>query len=145
MTGFGRVKFGATQQDVLEYFGEPQEKDTIDVEEEIHEVVVWNYWELGHAVYFEKELNEVCTNFETDNEEAVLFGEKVFGLVQDQIIALMAKNGFKEYEVEDDDEMDERIVFFPDAHMQFVFEGELLALVSWAVPMDDEENILWPK
>ncbi|MFO7998267.1 MAG: hypothetical protein R6U86_04720, partial [Bacteroidales bacterium] len=139
--GFGSLKFGATQKDVEEVLGSPQETETIDVEGEIHEVEVWSYYELGHAVYFEKELNNVVTNFETDNAEATMFSQKVFELDQNGIIDLMKKNGFEDHEVEDDPELDERIVFFNDAHMQFVFDNGRLGLVSWAVAMDEDENI----
>ena len=142
--GFGSLKFGATQKDVEAVLGPPQETETIDVEGEIHEVEVWSYYELGHAVYFEKELNNVVTNFETDNAEASMFGQQVFELDQDGVIELMKKNGFEDHEVEDDAELDERIVFFNDAHMQFVFDNGRLGLVSWAVAMDEEENIRWP-
>ncbi|MFP4064798.1 MAG: hypothetical protein ACLFS0_04740 [Bacteroidales bacterium] len=142
--GFGSLKFGATQKDVEAVLGPPQETETIDVEGEIHEVEVWSYYELGHAVYFEKELNNVVTNFETDNAGATMFGQKVFELDQNGIIDLMKKNGFDDHEVEDDPELDERIIFFNDAHMQFVFDNGRLGLVSWAVAMDEEENIRWP-
>ncbi len=142
--GFGSLKFGATQKDVEAVLGPPQETETIDVEGEIHEVEVWSYYELGHAVYFEKELNDVVTNFETDNAGATMFGQKVFELDQNGIIDLMKKNGFDDHEVEDDPELDERIIFFNDAHMQFVFDNGRLGLVSWAVAMDEEENIRWP-
>lgn len=144
LKGFGDVKFGITQDEAKNVFGEPEEKETIDVEGEIHEVEVWSYWQKGHSLYFEKDLNNVCTNFETDNEQSTLYGEKVFGLNQEEIIALMAKNGFERYEVEKDLEFDEIILFFYDAHMQFVFELNSLILVSWAVAMDDNDNILWP-
>ncbi len=144
LTGFGDIKFGAGQGEVEKILGPPQETETIDVEEEIHEVVVWSYWEQGHAVYFEKDLGDVCTNFETDNENALLFGKKIFKLGQDEIIGLMKENGFEEHEIEEDEDLDEKIIFFGGAHMQFVFDDDSLALVSWAVAMDDEENIRWP-
>ncbi len=144
LIGFGDIKFGAGQKDVEEILGPPQETETIDVEEEIHEVVVWSYWEKGHAVYFEKELGDVCTNFETDNENALLFGKRIFKLDQEAIIGLMKENGYEEYEIEQDDELEEKIIFFAGAHMQFVFDDNALALVSWAVAMDDEDNIRWP-
>jgi hypothetical protein len=141
--GFGDLKFGADKATVETIFGPPQETESLDIEGEIHEVEVWSYWEQGHSVYFEKELNSVCTNIETDNEQATLFGKLVFDMTEDQILELMQSNGFKDFEVEEEEE-EERIVFFHDAHLQFVFEGEDLALVSWAVAMDDDENILWP-
>ena len=46
--------------------------------------------------------------------------------------------------MEDDPELDERIIFFNDAHMQFVFDNGRLGLVSWAVAMDEDEKIRWP-
>ncbi len=143
MKGFGDLKFGADQATVEAYFGPPQETESLDIEGEIHEVEVWSYWEQGHSVYFEKELNNVCTNIETDSEHATLFGKKVFEMTEDQILELMQSNGFKDFEIEEEDE-DEKIIFFHDAHLQFVFEGEDMVLVSWAVAMDDDENILWP-
>ncbi len=145
LEGFGKLKFGATQQEVEDIFGKPQETESIEVEDEINEVLVWSYWEQGHAIYFEEDLKGVCTNIETDNEEATLFGEHIFKMKEEDIVALMKTNGFGFFEIEDDDDMEERILFFNDAHLQFVFEQEQLVLVSWAVAMDDNENILWPK
>lgn len=145
LKGFGDLMFGATQKEVEQVLGPPQETETIDVEEEIHEVVVWSYWDKGHAVYFEKELNNVCTNFETDNDQAVLFGEKVFSLDEDAVVQLMKSSGYEDMEIEDDDDFGERILFFHEAHLQFVFENGKLSLVSWAVAMDDDNQIIWPR
>lgn len=144
LKGFGMIKFGASQKEVEDMLGSPQETESIDVEGEIHEVEVWNYWDQGHAVYFEKDQDNVCTNIETDNEQSILFGEKVFKMTGEAIVSLMKKNGYETFEVEDDDEMEERIVFFDDAHMQFVFDDKQLILVSWAVATDEQGNILWP-
>lgn len=144
MQGLGELKFGASQEDVKKLLGEPDETETIDVEGEIHEVEVWSYYEEGHSIYFEKDLENVCTNFETENEDALLFGKKVFELDQDAIISLMKENNFTRFEVEKDAELDEVIVFFDEAHMQFVFEEDSLGLVSWAVAMGDDDEILWP-
>jgi uncharacterized protein YsxB (DUF464 family) len=144
MQGLGELKFGASREDVKALLGEPDETETIDVEGEIHEVEVWSYFDQGHSIYFEKDLDNVCTNFETENEDALLFGKKVFELDKDAIIALMKENNFTEFEIEDDAELEEVIVFFDEAHMQFVFENDQLGLVSWAVALGDDDEILWP-
>ena len=142
--GFGEIKFGVSQDDVVKLMGDPDEKEVIDVEGEIHEVEVWSYFEPAHSFYFERDLDNLCTNFETENESSVLFGEKIFALSREGVIALMEKNGFDDYEIEDEPDMDETIVFFHQAHMQFVFDGDRLGLVSWAVAMNDQDEILWP-
>ncbi len=144
LKGFGPLKFGATQQEVEKILGTPQETEIIDMEGDIQEVEVWSYWEDGHAVYFEKALDNVCTNFETDHPDATLFGQKIFELNKDNIIKLMEEHTFESHEVEEDEELDELILFFHDAHLQFVFENKKLVLVSWAVAMDDEEEVEWP-
>jgi len=141
--GFGDLKFGATKSEVEQYFGPPQETEMLDIEDEIDEVEVWSYWEQGHSIYFEKQEKEVCTNFETDDEGSVLFGEQVFRMNEDQLIAHMELNGFADAEI-DEEEPGERILYFDDAHMQFVYEEGEMALVSWAVAVDDDEKILWP-
>lgn len=143
MVGFGDLKFGASKEEVEQYFGPSQETEMLDVEDEINEVEVWSYWDQGHSVYFEKQENDVCTNFETDNEEALLFGEKVFSMDEDQLIAHMDVNGFTDVEI-DEEEPGERILFFDGAHMQFVFEEGQMSLVSWAVAVDDDAKIIWP-
>jgi len=144
LKGFGSLKFGATQQEVEKILGKPQETEVIDMEGDIQEVEVWSYWEDGHAVYFEKALDNVCTNFETDHPDATLFGQKVFELDKDGIIKLMEDQAFTSHEVEEDKDLDELILFFHDAHMQFVFENDQLVLVSWAVAMDEEEEVDFP-
>ncbi len=144
LVGFGQLKFGSTQKEVEKLLGPPQETETIDVEEDIHEVEVWSYWEEGHAVYFEKELDNVCINIETDNPDATLFGQKVFELDKEGVISIMKENGYEDHEVDKDEELEELILFFFDAHMQFVFEKDKLVLVSWAVAIDEEEQVDWP-
>lgn len=143
MVGFGDLTFGATKADVEAYFGPPQETETLDVEDEINEVEVWSYWEQGHSVYFEKMDNDVCTNFETDDEDSVMFGEKVFRLNEQEVLEVMKKQGYEDHEI-DEEEPGERILFFPDAHMQFVYEEGKMMLVSWAVAVDDDDKIIWP-
>lgn len=141
--GFGELKFGSSKKEVETYFGPPQETEILEMDEEEEDVEVWSYWDEGHAVYFEKEQDERCTNFETDNEEASLFDVHIIGKKQDEIVALMQQNGYNDFETEVDDE-EEVILFYHDAHLQFVFENELLVLISWAVDMDDEGELRWP-
>lgn len=143
MVGFGDLKFGASKAEVEAYFGPPQESEILEVEDEINDVEVWSYWEQGHSVYFEKQEEDRCTNFETDDDQSTLFGGQVFNLSEDKLIALMIGQGFKDYEIEEEED-GERILFFNDAHIQFVYEAGEMILVSWAVAVDDDDKILWP-
>jgi len=145
LVGFGDLKFGATKKEVEALFGEPQEVETIEGDEDFMEVEVWSYWDKGHVVYFEKEYDDRCTNFETDHDDATLFGKKVFGLTEKQLIALMKENGFTDLEVEFEEEWEEKRVSFFDAQVDFIFDEEVLVQVSWAVGINDNEEVNWPK
>ncbi len=145
LVGFGDLKFGATKKEIEAFFGEPQEVETIEGDEDFMEVEVWSYWDKGHVVYFEKEYGDRCTNFETDHDDATLFGKKVFGLTEKQLIALMKENGFTDFEVEFEEEWEEKRVSFFDAQVDFIFDEEVLVQVSWAVGINDNEEVNWPE
>lgn len=145
LVGFGDLKFGADQAEVENYLGEPQEIEDLPGEADESDAEVWNYWDDGHTVFFEKDMDNKCTCIETDNDEAILFGKKVFDLNENQIIELMETNGFREIDSEDE-EWGERRVSYSDAVMDFYFEDDKLISVSWGVMIDiDNDKADWPK
>jgi hypothetical protein len=143
LVGFGDLKFGSTKQQVEEYFGKPQEIEMLDNEEDDTQTETWNYWDEGHTVYFDKEEGDLCFNFETDNQEALLFGKNVFEMDMNEILELMNKNGYEDHEVDDEDES-ERILSFYDAMMDFVFDENGLGLISWSAGVDEDDSLIWP-
>ncbi|HSV89094.1 MAG TPA: hypothetical protein VLH61_10675 [Bacteroidales bacterium] len=145
LIGFGDLKFGLTKNEVKSRFGEPQEIETIEGDEDFSEVEVWSYWDKGHSLYFEKELDDRLTNFETDHENVTLFGKKLFGMKEKQIISLMEENGFSDFEAEYEEEWEERRVSFFDAQMDFIFDEDVLVQVTWAVGINNDDQIQWPK
>ena len=145
LLGFGELKFGADQSDVENYLGEPQEIEDLPGEADESDAEVWNYWDEGHTVFFEKDMENNCTCFETDNEEAILFGKNIFDLNEKQIIELMETNGYREIDTEDE-EWGERRVSYSDAVMDFYFEDDNLISVSWGVMIDlENDKAEWPK
>lgn len=145
LMGFGDLKFGADQALVENYLGEPQEIEDLPGEEGESDAEVWNYWDLGHTVFFEKDFDSRFTSFETDNDEVLLFGYKVFDLTEEQLIKLMIENGFSETDIENE-QWGERRVSFNDAVMDFYFEDDSLISVSWGVMIDLEtDKVDWPK
>ncbi len=145
LIGFGQLTFGASPSDVENFFGEPEEIEDLPGEADESDAEVWNYWEDGNTVFFEKDHGGKCTSFETDNSEAVLFGSHVFEMNEKELIQLMEKNGFKEIDIEDE-EWGERRVSFSDAVMDFYFESDKLISVSWGVFIDlDTDEAKWPE
>ncbi|MFN2395632.1 MAG: hypothetical protein ABR597_08085 [Bacteroidales bacterium] len=145
LVGFGELKFGADQSEVENYLGEPQEIEDLPGEADESDAEVWNYWDDGHTVFFEKDMENKCTCFETDNDDAILFGKNVFDLDEKQIIELMETNDYREIDTEDE-EWGERRVSYSDAVMDFYFEDGKLISVSWGVMIDlDNDQPEWPK
>jgi hypothetical protein len=145
LVGFGELKFGADQSDVENYLGEPQEIEDLPGEADESDAEVWNYWDQGHTVFFEKDMGNKCTCFETDNDEAILFGKTIFDLNEKQIIELMETNDYREIDTEDE-EWGERRVSYSDAVMDFYFEEDKLISVSWGVMIDlENDQAEWPK
>ncbi len=144
LVGFGNLKFGATQEDVKKYFGEPQDLESLPGEADESDAEAYNYWDIGHTVFFEKDSQNRCTCFETDSDEVTLFGKDIFVMSEAQIIKLMNDNGYNSIDVEDE-EWGERRVSFDDAVVDFYFEDDNLISISWGVMGDENNNYKWPK
>ncbi len=144
LKGFGSIRFGATRNEIQEKFGEPGEIEKLEGESDESDAEAWNYWEIGHTFFFEKDSDYRCTCVETDNDEVKLFGKEVFLMSEDQIIKLMNDNGFTELDTENE-EWGERRVSFNDAVMDFYFEDENLVSVSWGVIADENDIYNWPE
>lgn len=144
LKGLNDLKFGSTKNDTEKYFGKPEETEFMEVEEEdLSDADVWNYNDFEFSVFFEKDLDELLTCFDLSNEEAVLFGEKIFDLDKKKVVELMKKNGFSDSESEDEDWGEHRLSF-NDAVMDFYFEENKLISISWGVMIDDDYKVQWP-
>jgi len=145
LVGLNDLKFGATKKELEELLGQPDEVELIEGDEDFSDIEIWFYENREFSVFFEKEFEDRCTNFETDDPNTSLFGKNVFELNEEQIISLLKENGFSDFETEEDTELGERLVSFYDAQIDFLFEGKKLAQISWAVFIDDDENPVWPE
>lgn len=141
LKGYGEIPFGMTIDDAVKLLNMPDYYEELsDMEETGNRSIFYEYQELMTNIYFEGITKSVVACFETENEEATLYGEKVFDLDKAEIIALMKKHGFKELEEEKED--DELRVSFEDGLIDFFFDEDGLAAVSWGVLVDDQGNII---
>lgn len=141
LQGYGEIPFGMTLDETVKLLNMPDFYEELsDMEETGNRSIYYEYESLETNIYFEGITKSVVACFETENEEATLFGQKVFHLTKDEIIDLMKANGFKELEEEIED--GELRVSFEDALMDFFFDEEDLMAVSWGVLVDDQGNII---
>ena len=142
--GFGDVEFGIDMDTFVEKYGEPEEIDNVDEDEDFNTTIL-HYWEKGFSLFFIGLANPILAGLETDHPETELYGEKIMGKSKEEIIALMAKNGSKEYdeaeeELVGDDENDLR-VSFDESMMDFFFREDKLAYMNFGVYVDEDGNI----
>ena len=141
LKGYGEIPFGMTLDDAVKKLGMPDFYEELsDMEETGNRSIYYEYDELETNIYFEGVTKSVVACFETENMEAILYGEPVFDLTKEEIIDLMKKQGFKELEEETED--DELRVSFEDALVDFFFEGDKISAVSWGVLVDEQGDII---
>lgn len=141
LKGYGEIPFGMTLDAVVKKLNMPDYYEELgDMEETGNRTIYYEYEELLTNIYFEGVTKSVVACFETENDEATLYGEKVFELDKETIIDLMKENGFKELEEEVED--DELRVSFEDAMIDFFFDDDVLMAVSWGVLVDEQGEII---
>ena len=141
LKGYGEIPFGMTLDETVKILNMPDFYEELsDMEETGNRSIFYEYEELETNIYFEGVTKSVVACFETENEEATLYGEKVFNLNKEAIIVLMEEHGFKELEEENEDE--ELRVSFEDGLIDFFFEDDMLTAVSWGVLVDEQGDII---
>ena len=141
LKGYGEIPFGMTLDDAVKLLNMPDFYEELnDMEETGNRSIFYEYDDIQTNIYFEGITKSVVACFETENENATLYGKKVFELKKDEVIQLIKAQGFKELEEETED--GELRVSFEDALIDFFFEDNALTAVSWGVLVDDQGNII---
>ena len=125
--GIGNLMFGMTVENVKQLLGEPTEMETIDngIEEE---TLVLHYDDQNLTLFFEGE-TKLLDCIDTDNEETILFGQKIYTMDEKEIAQLMISNNYFAEDIETES-WGERRVTFIEGNIDFFFEkGELMSVV----------------
>lgn len=141
LKGYGEIPFGMTLDEAVKMLGMPNFYEELnDMEETENRSIYYEYDDLQTNIYFEGITKSVVACFETENENATLYGKKVFDLDQKAVIEMMKAKGFNELEQEAED--GELRISFEDALIDFFFDEEGMTAVSWGVLVDDQGNII---
>ncbi len=141
LAGFGELSFGISMQQIIDLLGQPEDSEVLNDGEDEVETLIWNYWQLGLTLFIEGNENSVLSNCETENEEATLYGVKVFSLDEKGVIALMRDNGFNEHETEMETWGEKRLSF-ENAQIDFYFDDETLVTVNWGIVVNNQGEII---
>ncbi|MCF8331572.1 MAG: hypothetical protein K9H84_03885 [Bacteroidales bacterium] len=142
--GFGELDFTASDQQVLDYLGDPDTTEVVDDEEDSMSTILWDYIDKGFSLFFEGDNTARFAACETDNPETSLFGQKIFELTEDEIIDLMKENNYKNIDT-DNEIWGERRVSFDDALIDFYFKNDRLISVNWGVVINEKGEVEWYK
>lgn len=134
--GFGPLDFGASQDECIKHFGEPNEKEELEGVDGSSSGV-WHYWERGFSLFFDKDFGSKFCCVEIDQSfPLVLYGQLVFGKPENTVITLLKDKGFKVTDTEQH-EWGERRVTFDDIFADFYFERGILVSINYSVPLGE--------
>lgn len=136
--GLGDIKFGEIPENVTKIFGEPEQAEEITSDDDLKTTIL--SYNNGVTIFLEGIVEPVVSNFDIDNKKASLFGKEIFGMQENDIIALMNEKGYREIEKEEEEWGEVRLTF-DDALVDFYFEEDKLVAVSWGVLINDDGSV----
>jgi L-rhamnose mutarotase len=140
--GLSNVLFGAAMTDVEKILGKPEETELLDDMEDCQSTV-WHYWEKGFSLFFDENNKQLFGCVEIDNENAVLWGKKIFHLSEKEIIELFKIHNYSIYETEEH-EWGERRLSFDSANIDFYFEKNKLTSINYGKSLNDPHILILP-
>lgn len=141
--GLGSLLFGTSSPEVRMMLGEPEEIEVMN-EGEDFPMLVWHYWEEGFSLFFDPQQDNIFTSVEIDNDEAELWGLKLFkGYTEEQIINVFEQAGFKPSDVEEH-AWGEKRVTFEDLLIDLYFEKGYLISINFGAFVDKNQIIYSP-
>ena len=133
LKGYGDIKFGMSIDEVVNVFGTPSNHEELEPIIEGNEItsVLYDYEDLAVSICFEGTDKMLVSSISTINEDATLFGEKIYEMNRNQIIDLMKRNGYNEFDEEEQE--GDTCLIYDELMLDFYFnEGELIDVV-WGV------------
>jgi len=136
--GLGDLRFGTDIESFVNMYGEPEEVQNIDEDEALNTTIL-HYWRDGFSAFFVGFSAPKLAGIEIDHPDATLFGKKIIGMTEDELIGLMKENGYSNFETEQED-TDKRLSF-DVGMMDFFFRGNLLIYMNFGVLVDEDGKI----
>ena len=127
--GLSDLLFGASMADAEKVFGKAEESEFLDDIEDCQSTV-WHYWEQGFSLFFDEKTEQIFCCVEIDNEDVILWGQKIFDFSEKQIIDLFKSKGITEFETELH-EWGEKRLSFDEANIDFYFEKNKLSSINY--------------
>ncbi len=138
LKGFCTLNFGVTAIDAELVFGKPEEIQVLDDNILETSCTVFHYWDSGFSLFFDNKNAMKFGSVEVDNENALLFSNKIFALSEQQLIDLMKENNYSLSDTEKQDWGEKRLSF-DEAGLDCYFENGRMSSVNFGV-IDEHNN-----
>ena len=142
LKGYGDIRFGMSVDEIVNIFGEPSNHEEMEpLAEGVENVsVLYDYDDEDFSLYFEGVSSYVVASISTRNEDAMLFGERIYEMNRNEIVEMMKQNGYKDFEIEEQD--GDTCIVYDELMLDFYFiDGELVD-VLWGVIIDPQGNVI---
>lgn len=134
--GMDVLLFGSTDTEITDILGDPAEIEQDDDDDFPSEM--WIYPEHQLTLFMEGSEEKLLICIETNHPDTVLFGKKIFGISEKELMDLMSKNNCGEVETEDE-AWGERRISFDDCMLDFYFDNGKLSTANFSVVDDEDE------
>lgn len=138
--GFGNINFGQSISEIITLLNEPDYTEEINTDDDEGASIVYMYDKYGIVAFFEGVGEKMLSILEVKDTEALLFGNKIFEMTEDEIVEMMKQHGYKEIDIELLIWGGKRITF-EDGNIDFYFDDNALTTVSWGVLILDDGTI----
>ncbi len=141
LEGFCTLAFGASKEEAVLVFGEPEEIQNLTDDILNNNSMVYHYWNEGYSLFFNTNQNQTFCSVEIDNKDVLLFETCLFALKEKEIIDLMKQHG---YQLSDSEvhKWGEKRLSFDEAGLDCYFENGKLVSVNFGVP-DNGTNFMY--
>jgi hypothetical protein len=143
--GLGDLAFGASQDDVRQFLGEPD-----DVAEDLlgaSASIAWYYWSLGVSAHFDGEDGFRLGTLHVERPDAELFGTKLIDLPEEQVRATLDSHdlGEGEYQImEFSDHPTLCWLRYESRMLNFWFKQGRLESIQWNHLIGADDQVIWP-
>lgn len=131
-TGLSDLRFGASINEALSCFGNPEETEEMDNAGE-YPSTVFHYWQKGFSLFFDHSHKKTFSCAEIDNKRTILWEIPVFSLNEQQLKELFRSKGFTSSDSEKH-EWGELRVSFDEALIDFYFEKGKMSSINFSAP-----------
>jgi len=133
--GIGDIKFNASINEFIDFFGDPDEDELLNDENENFKSRILHYDNIGLSASFDEEYEWRLTSIAVSENEFQIKGVHLIGINNSTFLEKIKQLNFGKYEREVfvEDDYSSTLYHFEDMHLSFWFENDELKEIQWGI------------